>query len=516
MNTIVITGKKSVWYFVGFLAGIFLLFWKLEDTAGLHRDEAMFGLLTEMILEGARPLTGIFNNYTSPVHSYMLAVCVKIFGNSIWSLRCLGPVFTLITIAAIFDIIRQHSTIRARWTSCLLLTFPPIIMLSRLCGEVFVLNPFLFFGTIWIYVKLCNSSKKSVRITGWGLTGFCLSFGIWNHIIFLPSAVSLVICYALFMWPGLRRFLLQCAPCAIGFSIGLVPRFASMMVLGMDLFPKRPSIPPASLKNALLNLLYTLSGDGLYARFSGGSVLPFVWGIPVIVAIFTAMFYFLKHNKSEKKMFWGIVVFIAINFVGIWQITPFGSVGSRVWLIIVWMFPILLGLCLTDVDKWKFHILGGAMIAVHLPLLAANYYIPCIRSNGTIEPSVYVGGKTDNTWDYYDHRQITETLLQSSDAEYIFISNINVFTFYYLAPENQRHRIKLLWPIILGGGGDTPEKRIIYDQVTYNGSMPKSALFVFYDTDKDYLDYFSRQSFYNMTSPDRNITFPGFFIYRLR
>ncbi|KAA0243975.1 MAG: hypothetical protein DYG83_09290 [Candidatus Brocadia sp. AMX2] len=60
-----------------------------------------------MILDGARPLYGIFNYYTSPIHAYLLAIVIKILGNSIWSLRCLGPIFTLITIVAIYDIVRQ-------------------------------------------------------------------------------------------------------------------------------------------------------------------------------------------------------------------------------------------------------------------------------------------------------------------------------------------------------------------------------------------------------------------------
>jgi hypothetical protein len=508
--------KKIYWYFIGFFGGIAILFWGLDDIVGIHRDEAIFGLLAEMILEGVRPLTGIFNNYTSPVHSYMLAVCVWFFGNSVWSLRCLGPVFTLITIIAIFDITRQHCINRARWTAGLLLTFPPVVMLSRLCGEVFVLNPFFFFGTIWIYVKLCNNAKKYVRITGWILAGFVLSFGIWNHVIFLPSAVSLVICYALFMWPGLRCFLIHGMFCLIGFSIGLIPRFVSMLALGMDLFPQKPSIPPASLKTALLNLLYTLSGDGLYARFSGGSILPFVWGIPAILAIFATIFLISKHDKTEKKMFWGIITFIAINFAGIWQITPFGSVGSRIWLIIAWVLPVFLGFCKTNANRGMWRVLGGIVILINLILLATNYYIPNSRSNGVIEPSIYVGGKTDNTWDYYDHRQITEALLQS-DAEYIFISNINVFTFYYLTPEDQRHRIKLLWPVILGGGGNTPEKEKLYGQITYKGQMPKTALFVFYNTDKDYLAHFIQQPFYNMTAQVKDIAVPGgFLIYRLK
>ena len=62
-----------VWYIVWLIAGIFILFWRLGDLIGLHSDEAVFGIYSEMILEGARPLWGIFNIYTAPIHAYMLA-----------------------------------------------------------------------------------------------------------------------------------------------------------------------------------------------------------------------------------------------------------------------------------------------------------------------------------------------------------------------------------------------------------------------------------------------------------
>lgn len=119
-----------------------------------------------------------FNYYTSPLQAYLLAVVTEILGNSIWSLRCLGPIFTLITIVAIYDIVRQLSAIRARWIACFLVTFPPIVMFSQLCGEVFVLNPFLLFGTIWVYVRLCQSQKPYIRRTGFVLAGFLMSLGV--------------------------------------------------------------------------------------------------------------------------------------------------------------------------------------------------------------------------------------------------------------------------------------------------------------------------------------------------
>lgn len=507
--------KNRWWYFAWLCAGIIILFWKLDDIIGLHRDEAVFGLFVEMIHEGARPLYGIFNYYTSPLHAYLLAVVTEILGNSIWSLRCLGPIFTLITIVAIYDIVRQFSAIRARWIACLLITFPPIVMFSRLCGEVFVLNPFLFFGTIWVYVRLCQSQKPYIGRTGFVLAGFLMSLGVWNHIIFLPSAVSLAICYAIFMWPGFRQLLINSGFCSLGFLIGLIPRFISAFILGNVLFQKRPAIPSASLTTSLLNLLYTLSGDGLYARFSGGSVVPSAWGMLGILIVVMVSFCFLIHSKTERKIFWGIWVFLFLNFIGIWRITPFGSIGSRVWLIPVWIIPILLGVWIMDLHAWKWRIAGGVLILLNLTLLVTNYYIPNSYSHGVISPSIYIGGKYDNTWDYYDHRQIVKKLVQT-DSECIFISNINVFTFYYLTPKEQRHRVKLLWSLESVSSGSTPEKIRLYKQITYKGPMPKSALFVFYDNDKDYLDTFSKQWFFPMTTIDNNISFPGFRIFRFK
>ncbi|HHT9138560.1 MAG TPA: ArnT family glycosyltransferase [Candidatus Wunengus sp. YC60] len=507
--------KKKWWYLAWLCAGIVILFWRLDDIVGLHRDEAVFGLFVEMILDGARPLNGVFNYYTSPIHAYLLAIIAKILGNSIWSLRCLGPIFTLITIIAIYDIVRQFSALRARWISCFLITFPPVVMFSRLCGEVFVLNPFLFFGAIWVYVRLCQNQKPYIRRTGFVLAGFLMSLGVWNHIIFLPGAIALVICYAIFMWPGFRQLLSNSAFCFLGFLIGLIPRFISAFILGSVLFQKKPAIPPASLLTSLLNFLYTMSGDGLYARFSGGSVVPSAWGMLGFLIIVLATFYFFKRNKTENKIFWGIWVFLLFTFIGIWRITPFGSMGSRLWLIPAWILPILIGVWIKDFNTWKWRIIGGIVISANLLLLVANYYIPNSLSHGVISPSVYVGGKWDNTWDYYDHRYIVEKLAET-DAGYIFISNINVFTFYYLMPEEQRHRIKLLWPLEIGGMGTTPEKQKLYSKFSYKGLLPKSALFVFYENDKDYLDTFSKQQYFHLTELDNEIGIPGFKVFRLK
>lgn len=507
--------KERLWHVAWLFAGILILFWELEDIVGLHRDEAVFGLFAEMIIDGARPLYGIFNYYTSPVHAYLLAIIIRMFGNSIWSLRCLGPVFTLITIGAIFDVVWQFSAVRARWIACFLITFPPVVILSRLCGEVFVFSPFLFFGTIWVYVRMCRSRKRYICSIGFLLAGFLLSLGVWNHIIFLPSALSLVICYLLFLWPGFRPLLANGLFCLLGFLTGLLPRFISAWVFGNVLFQKRPAIPSSSLTSALLNYLYTLSGDGLYARFSGSSVVPFVWGILGSTIVVLVAFCLSRHGKHTKKVFWGIWVFLVCNFIGIWQITPFGSMGSRLWLIPVWVFPFLFGVWIADLQTWRRRILGSVIVGINIVLLVVNYYLPNRHSPGVISPSVYVGGKYDNTWDYYDHREMVQKLAQTKDA-YIFFSNINVFTMYYFMPEEQRHRVKLLWPLEQGGMGSTPEKESLYRRFSYRGPMPSSALFVFYDNDKDYLDHFSHQGYFPLTTLDDELSLRGFKVFRLK
>ena len=72
--------------------GAALLLYRLEDVAGLHRDEAAFGLFAEMIQEGLRPIQGLFNIYTSPIHSYIIAGFFSMFGENkklVLKIRCI-------------------------------------------------------------------------------------------------------------------------------------------------------------------------------------------------------------------------------------------------------------------------------------------------------------------------------------------------------------------------------------------------------------------------------------------
>jgi hypothetical protein len=337
--------------------------------------------------------------------------------------------------------------------------------------------------------------------------------GIWNHAIFLPSAASLIVCYTIFLWPGIRQYFINGVLYSLGFLVGLSPRFVSALFFENNLFPKRPPIPRATLKSALLNFLYTLSGDSLYARFSGKSAIPFVWETTGIILTTLATFYFFKRNKYEKKIFWGIYTFFVCNFIGVWLITPFGSIGSRLWLIPAWIFPISLVIWMPNLREWKWRVTSGILLVTHVILLLVNHYIPNNNTHGVISPSVYVGGKYDNTWDYYDHRQITNKLAQA-DSNLIFISTINVFTFYYLMPPEQRHKIKLLWQAIQYS--TNPEKQKLYDSITYKGPIPHSALFVFYENDKDYLETFYNLSLFKETILDEKAGIPGFKVFRFK
>ena len=170
---------------------------------------------------------------------------------------------------------------------------------------------------------------------------------------------------------------------------------------------------------------------------------------------------------------------------------------------------------MVNIDALKGYIIGSILISINIILLLINYYIPNSNSPGALLPVVDVGGTYDNSWDYFDHREIVKRLSQV-EGEYIFISDRNVFTFYYLMPKDQRHRIKMIWPIKLTEQNLPPGKIRLFNLVTYLGPIPKSSLFVFYDSDKVGLDHFSRMSFFKWMIVDKNTSIPGFLVYRVK
>ncbi|MBE7444158.1 MAG: hypothetical protein HS132_02475 [Planctomycetia bacterium] len=68
--------------------------------------------------------------------------------------------------------------------------------------------------------------------------------------------------------------------------------------------------------------------------------------------------------------------------------------GSRLWLIPVWIFPDSARDMAGNAFGRKRCIIGGVMIFIQVALLVVNYYIPNHRSSGVISPSVYIGANT--------------------------------------------------------------------------------------------------------------------------
>jgi hypothetical protein len=81
-------------------------------------------------------------------------------------------------------------------------------------------------------------------------------------------------------------------------------------------------------------------------------------------------------------------------------------------------------------------------------------------------------------------------------------------------PPEQRHKIKLLWQAIQYS--TNPEKQKLYDSITYKGPIPHSALFVFYENDKDYLETFYNLSLFKETILDEKAGIPGFKVFRFK
>jgi len=165
--------KRVAWLAAGLTAGVLLLF-RLSDVAGLHRDEATFALVAQLIQDGFRPRTGPFNVYTAPIHSYIIAGFFSLLGESIWSLRLSGVLTNLLAAAALIDVVRRIDPSRALCTFWVLVTMPVFVIMSRMAGENFALNPLLLFGGVWLFMFWVTATVHPQRSElGFYWQGFC-------------------------------------------------------------------------------------------------------------------------------------------------------------------------------------------------------------------------------------------------------------------------------------------------------------------------------------------------------
>jgi 4-amino-4-deoxy-L-arabinose transferase-like glycosyltransferase len=434
------------------IAAIFLLLYRLSDVAGLHRDEATFGLLAEQIQNGLRPVCGYFNVYTSPIHSYIIALFFELFGESIWSLRCNGVLTNLIAVGLYVDIVRRLFPRQAFWTLWILVTLPAFVVMTRISGENYALNPLFLFAGIWCYYVMgIHGKHRWLSRLGYALTGLFLYLDIWNHIITLPTVAAISYTYLWFERKNIRELLKSLLWFIPGTALGLMPKIYGIVVLDYDWLPTAPSsgVPPfsealgVSFSEAFLNFVYTLGGDALYLRACGEVLLSFNWFLPLCLIASASICFRPKIPKMQRMAWLFVAACTSLSFVGSCLITPKGLIGSRIWLLPMWFVPLLLALSLPNSTKTLRIVIGSVIIGVNVASIGVNYFYNFLQDGGIPRAQVYVGGRTDNSWDFIDIRPLVKKLSTHND-KLIYIEDGDNHRLIFLLPRHSRQRARTL------------------------------------------------------------------------
>ena len=438
-------GKWVGWLpvFLPILLASGLLLYKLSYIAGLHRDEAVFGLFAEQILQGERPIAGFFNAYTAPIHSYIIAATFALLGESIGNLRLSGALLNLLTLVLYFDILRRlwpRIAISAVW---LLATLPSFVIFSRISMENCAMNPFFLFGGIWAFVRAQESKTRWLTRTGWFGSGALLYLGCWNHAISVPTVASVGLVYLIFSRPK-RKFLFQCAPWFLaGAFIAAVPRICGIVFLHLPLFPSRPThTGPLSPLLALLNLIYTLGGNALFARMTGQVALSLNWLLPVATLAAGVVAFVPKLlPANEARLARAVVACFVLSTLGSWVITPGDQIGSRIWLLPLWFVPAILAAGLTALPQAARISCLVVLVTGNLLGVGYNYFHTFQKTGGAPNLQVYEGGRMDNSADFMDLTALADKLRSVPDVPAILIEDFNENRLWFLMPEARKRII---------------------------------------------------------------------------
>jgi hypothetical protein len=326
----------------------------------------------------------------------------------------------------------------------MLVTLPAFVVMSRIAGENYAMNPLFLFGGIWcFYVLGLKGQSNWVRWSGYLLTGFLLFMGCWNHIVFAPTVLSVIVVYFIASRIKPEKISDALLFFAIGAIIGAIPKLYGMVVLGYPLFPAVGKTMHCGLIEAFLNMVYTLGGNALYIRACGKILFSVNWLLPLCV-LGSASVIFIRGVSPQKRKVWIATAVCAIlSFLGTLVITPKELIGSRIWLLPLWFVPLLLASALSAYPKIIRIGLGTALIIINITAISANYFYNFLQNKGTPLQSVYVGGRYDNSWDFIDLRSLTNKLAYYNNKP-IYIEDINIDRLKFLLPVDYRGRARLI------------------------------------------------------------------------
>lgn len=432
--------EKLVWLFP-FAIAVALLFFGLGTIPGLVRDEALFGLIGIDILDGARPLSGYFNEYTSPLYYYLVAATFSVFGDSVLSLRLSGVLFNILAVLAYVDVIRRTSPRVALYSFWFLVTLPAFVIWARMAQENFALNPFFLFGGIWCFAVLGSSEQKWKSFAGYSLAGLSFGLGVWNHIITAPTVISVVLLYLFWQRPGKTQLKKILPAFLLGGFIAAMPKLYLILWQGHLWLPASIRTGLAPLAPMVLNLVYTFGGDGLFIRRSGEVVFSLNWFLPF--GFVAAMAYvFLGKVAPEYKRYWLIgASCLLLSFIGTWLIGPEKFFGSRYWLLPLWFSAIPLASAVAAIENPRTRILvASIIIGVNLVAIGTNFFYAFSKTGGIPKDKVYVGGRYDNSRDFVRMQPLIKRMVAYNDMPF-YVEDIENWRAKFLAPASARDRV---------------------------------------------------------------------------
>lgn len=126
-----------------------------------------------------------------------------------------------------------------------------------------------------------SSEQKWFSKAGYTISGLFFYMGAWNHVVFLPTVVSIIIVYCVVYRVEIKKTLTAFPWFIFGGLIGVIPKLYGVIVHGYSFIPPRSTKEIPALSNTLLNLIYTLGGDSLYAKICGEILFSFNWFLPL-------------------------------------------------------------------------------------------------------------------------------------------------------------------------------------------------------------------------------------------
>ncbi len=448
-------GRNIISMFSVLAVAALLLLLRLEDVVAVTRDESAFALFANEILNGLRPLHGFYNIYTSPVHSYIIAGFFAMFGDSVWSLRISGVIFNLLAVLLYADLLRRISW-RAGWLAAwILISSPAFVVMARMAGENFALNPFLLLLGAWLFLNWGEHGiHRSRRWLGYFAAGVSWGLLAWNHVVTLPSLLALAAAYMFFTRPTVARILPKLILVGAGFLMALVTDLYQLS--GANL-ARSDDFHPGSIFAAGQNFLHTFGGDAWFIRICGEVVSSFLWVLPIVLLLSALNMVYLGNRARSQKLWMSCALFLAISFVGTWVMTPDKSIGSRIWLLPLWGLPVLIAISVAELPKRVQVLAVICIVACNLTAVGLNYFAAYPVQGGAAR-FVDVGGRQDNSWDYADIRPMVAKLSAYGNAP-IFIEDLDTYRLRYLLAPSQRGRAHTLEEIRQGAA--VPENSLI-------------------------------------------------------